>query len=343
MKQLEEYLQNLLSINLYRNHYETANFLEVSELSFVDSLGFKGKEGMVQKRTRSAHPGSTGCNMCGVFDSGLCVRCNYMCSALCGSWRTRWLIVKESFMAYVRPKDGRVKAVMLFDSGFQVSSGITSTGYRNGLHIVNHSRQIMLKCPSRRDTQEWLHFIKETVHKEGREFTQRNRYDSFTPQRSLVRAAWFVDGCGYMSAVADALESAKEEIYIADWWLSPEIHLKRPILEGDKWRLDKILQRKAAEGVKIFLLLYKEVELALGINSFYSKQTIVGDHGDNIKVLRHPDHAKAGVFLWAHHEKLVIVDQEVAFLGGIDLCYGRWDDFKHRLFFINFSHISHRH
>lgn len=51
----------------------------------------------------------------------------------------------------------------------------------------------------------------------------------------------------------------------------------------------------------------------------------------NLKVLRHPDHVKAGVLLWAHHEKLVIVDQTYAFVGGIDLCYGRWDDQKHRL------------
>jgi len=50
-----------------------------------------------------------------------------------------------------------------------------------------------------------------------------------------------------------------------------------------------------------------------------------------IQVLRHPDHVKAGILLWAHHEKLVIVDQMYAFVGGIDLCYGRWDDHKHRL------------
>jgi len=52
-----------------------------------------------------------------------------------------------------------------------------------------------------------------------------------------------------MSAVADALENAKEEIFIADWWLSPEIHMKRPMLGGDYWRLDKILQRKAVNTI----------------------------------------------------------------------------------------------
>lgn len=47
--------------------------------------------------------------------------------------------------------------------------------------------------------------------------------------------------------------------------------------------------------------------------------------------MRHPDHARVGVFFWAHHEKIVVVDQTYAFLGGIDLAYGRWDDYRHRL------------
>lgn len=84
------------------------------------------------------------------------------------------------------------------------------------------------------------------------------------------------------------------------------------------------------QGVKVFVLLYKEVELALGINSYYSKQRLVEAH-ENIKVFRHPDHARVGVFFWAHHEKIVAVDQTFAFVGGIDLCYGRWDDYRHRL------------
>lgn len=70
--------------------------------------------------------------------------------------------------------------------------------------------------------------------------------------------------------------------------------------------------------------------MALGLNSYYSKQRLVQLH-ENIKVLRHPDHVRAGVFFWAHHEKLVVIDQTYAFVGGIDLAYGRWDDHKHRL------------
>ena len=33
--------------------------------------------------------------------------------------------------------------------------------------------------------------------------------------------------------------------------------------------------------------------------------------------------------IWSHHEKTVIIDQSTAFLGGIDLCIGRWDTPSH--------------
>lgn len=47
--------------------------------------------------------------------------------------------------------------------------------------------------------------------------------------------------------------------------------------------------------------------------------------------MRHPDHVSSVVFLWAHHEKMVAIDHTVAFVGGIDLAFGRWDDRQYRL------------
>ncbi len=47
--------------------------------------------------------------------------------------------------------------------------------------------------------------------------------------------------------------------------------------------------------------------------------------------MRHPDHVSSVVFLWAHHEKMVAIDQTVAFVGGLDLAFGRWDDSQYRL------------
>ncbi|XP_037086463.1 phospholipase D2-like isoform X5 [Pollicipes pollicipes] len=172
--------------------------------------------------------------------------------------------------------------------------------------------------------------LKLSYENYGKEFVEANRYESFAPVRECsCRSRWYVDGSTYFRDVADTLEAAREEIFITDWWLSPEIFLKRPALDSEYWRLDQVLLRKAKQGIKVYVMLYKEVEMALGINSFYSKQKLM--QHDNIKVMRHPDHASSAVLFWAHHEKLVVVDQNYAFVGGIDLCYGRWDDFFHRL------------
>lgn len=35
------------------------------------------------------------------------------------------------------------------------------------------------------------------------------------------------------------------------------------------------------------------------------------------------------ILYWAHHEKLCIVDGMTAFMGGLDLCFGRWDTHQH--------------
>jgi len=48
---------------------------------------------------------------------------------------------------------------------------------------------------------------------------------------------------------------------------------------------------------QIYILIYKEVALALKINSVYSKRRLLGIH-ENVRVLRYPDHFSSGVYLW---------------------------------------------
>ena len=37
------------------------------------------------------------------------------------------------------------------------------------------------------------------------------------------------------------------------------------------------------------------------------------------------------VEFWSHHEKVVVVDNHRACIGGLDLCFGRWDTHTHPL------------
>lgn len=89
------------------------------------------------------------------------------------------------------------------------------------------------------------------------------------------------------------------------------------------------------------MTVYKEVSLALTINSAHSKETLKSLH-PNIMVQRHPDHGTGGTFLWAHHEKMLIVDDQIAFVGGLDLCFGRYDTHAHRLtdFDVNYDRVN---
>ena len=145
-----------------------------------------------------------------------------------------------------------------------------------------------------------------------------------------------------MWAVSVGLESAKETIYIEDWWLSPELFLRRPPFFNQEWRVDQVIKRAAERGVQVYVIVYKEVQQALTCNSAHTKHALRAlcpegskGHG-NIHVLRHPDH---NVFenmgdmtlYWAHHEKFIVIDYHLAFIGGLDLCYGRWDSQQHML------------
>ena len=89
-----------------------------------------------------------------------------------------------------------------------------------------------------------------------------NRYQSFAPQ-TTGHAKWYVDGCSYFWAVSEALAQASETIYILDWWLSPELYLRRPPSRNEEYRLDNMLKAAAERGVQVRVIVYKEVPQAL--------------------------------------------------------------------------------
>ncbi|KAI0338808.1 phospholipase D/nuclease [Trametopsis cervina] len=164
------------------------------------------------------------------------------------------------------------------------------------------------------------------------EINAGHRFHSFAGERSQNFVKWHVDGHDYFYALSEMLESAREVIFILDWWLTPEVYLRRPAAYNEKWRLDRVLQRKAEQGVKIYVVVYKEVTQTMSMSSSHTKHALEDLH-PNIACMRHPDHigSKDDVEFWSHHEKVVVVDQHRACIGGLDLCFGRWDTHNHPL------------
>lgn len=211
---------------------------------------------------------------------------------------------------------------------------------RETAHHVKHKvgKFFNILNPNHRHDEEH----EQECDKKRTAIAESHRFNSFAPIRDNNKVKWYVDALDYMWAVSIALEQAEKVIYIEDWWLSPELFLRRPPYMAQEWRLDQVLKRRAEAGVKIYVIVYKEVNQALTCNSAHTKHALrnlcpEGTPGyGNIKVLRHPDHnifenAADVVFYWAHHEKFIVIDHSLAFIGGIDLCFGRWDANQHPL------------
>lgn len=316
---LETYLNMVLVYPKFRDHSAMREFLDVSVLSFIACLGPRYKEGLMKKRPIDA-----------VSTLKWWKQARRLCT--CRTLRTqlKWFSAKESCLTYFRPDNDDMGFPMLIDRGFKFMVGFRHTMAQYGLTIENLQKKLFLKAVNSRELQEWVDALNQ-IMEASRCFLISSRFNSFAPVRSSCSATWFIDGRSYMDCLCDAISTAKEQIFITDWWLSPEIKLRRFKNENETlWRLDELLAQKANEGIRIYVLLFKEVRLALSIDSLHSKTALRSRNPKFIKVIRHPDKA-ATTLLWSHHEKSVVIDQSIAFVGGIDLCFGRWEDNAYRL------------
>ncbi len=255
------------------------------------------------------------------------------------NWNRRWVVLKDDMICYLNDPNTSVgKNVYWFDENITIRPSDATS-----LEIKNMSRSLILNFNSTFERDLWEKEINTRIIKINDEMTA-NEYQSFTSQKMNCGAKWFVDGHDYFSYLYNQLLKATESVFITDWFLSPELPLKRPfnyndcideknvndyrkhLTKSNANRLMDIFYVLAKSGVKIYILVFCEPSLALAINSLHTKKTLQTLH-PNIRVTRHPKGTQS--ILWSHHEKLLIIDQKIAFVGGLDLCWGRYDTHQH--------------
>ncbi|KAL7126517.1 hypothetical protein ABFS83_14G193200 [Erythranthe nasuta] len=335
---LDHFLGNLDIIN----SREVCKFLEVSKLSFSQEYGpYKLKEGyMMVKHLGLFSKDNNRCSTCSP-----CFNCFSFCR---NNWQKVWVVLKPGFLAFLENHfDTKLLDIIVFDVLPPASNAkgddelclakVLKQGnpLRHAFQVCCGNRNIKIRGSSHAKVEDWVSEINAKIgSKRWESWCHPHRFNSFAPIRGLSedgsQAQWFIDGDAAFEAIASSIENAKSEIYMTGWWLCPELYLRRPFQDHISSRLDFLLEAKAKEGVQIYILLYKEVSLALKINSLYSKKKLVNIH-ENVKVLRYPDHLSSGIYLWSHHEKLVIVDHKICFIGGLDLCFGRYDTVEHKI------------
>lgn len=141
------------------------------------------------------------------------------------------------------------------------------------------------------------------------------------------RLAFLIDGKAYFDALAASFAAAERRIVILGWDFDSRILLRPDRHDGEQLPLGPYLNELVQRRPEL------EVHVLVWRNSiFYGRGAeLIALMGESWQ--DHPrihfkldDHHPLGA---CHHQKIVVVDDKLAFTGGIDLTQRRWDDTRH--------------
>lgn len=148
----------------------------------------------------------------------------------------------------------------------------------------------------------------------------RNAWRSATAEK----LAFLIDGEDYFYRLDQVLRQAKSSLFIIGWDFNPNIVLRPRDPDGETLGdlLRKLVDEKPALEIRI---------LVWGMGPVYSGKSlkIFGkmEWSDHPRIFLHFDFDHP--LRASHHQKIVAIDDNTAFLGGIDLTARRWDDRSH--------------
>jgi phosphatidylserine/phosphatidylglycerophosphate/cardiolipin synthase-like enzyme len=132
------------------------------------------------------------------------------------------------------------------------------------------------------------------------------------PARQGNQLDVYVDGAAALSEIASAIEAARSSVWLAGWYFSPDFRLRAASAET----LRELLAR-AAERVEVRLLAWAGAPLPLFHPDRSEVRAVREALSEGTRVQVALDARERP--LHCHHEKIVVVDGELAFVGGIDL------------------------
>ncbi|MDT8441249.1 MAG: VTT domain-containing protein [Desulfuromonadales bacterium] len=140
------------------------------------------------------------------------------------------------------------------------------------------------------------------------------------------RAAFLVDGADYFAAVADACTAARKVVYIVGWDIDSRIRLRRG-LEREAETFGAFIDRIAGEkpGLQIYILEWDFAMIYSLERELWPLLSLGWKTHERVHFSLDDEHPPGA----SHHQKIVVVDDRIAFVGGIDLAICRWDTTEH--------------
>ena len=142
------------------------------------------------------------------------------------------------------------------------------------------------------------------------------------------RASLIVDAADYYEHLLSAMLAAREQIILIGWDVDTRIRLvDGKSRDGAPTTLGALISwiAKHRPGIKIYILVWDHGLLSLPARGSTFLRMIRWKFDKCIEVKWDSVHPLAA----SHHQKTVVIDDKLAFCGGIDITADRWDTREH--------------
>jgi phospholipase D1/2 len=148
--------------------------------------------------------------------------------------------------------------------------------------------------------------------------------------QEVERTGLLIDGRDYYRAFWSAARMAQRFILIAGWQFDSDVRLLRgkdATEAGEDAILLPFLDRLCRERpeLEVYILAW-DFSVLFALDREWFQDWIVRWTTSRRLHFRFD---KRHAFGASHHQKLTVVDGQIAFVGGLDICSGRWDDRRH--------------
>lgn len=142
------------------------------------------------------------------------------------------------------------------------------------------------------------------------------------------QAAFLIDAKDYFRAAKAAMRLARRSILLIGWDFDPRIRLEPDAPDGEPDRIGDLLEHLVAERPSLHVgVLRWNMPFFIAVGQHPKMPQRIRDwrSGERLQYRLDSRHPFGG----AHHQKLLVIDDFLAFCGGIDMAGDRWDEPGH--------------
>jgi phosphatidylserine/phosphatidylglycerophosphate/cardiolipin synthase-like enzyme/uncharacterized membrane protein YdjX (TVP38/TMEM64 family) len=146
--------------------------------------------------------------------------------------------------------------------------------------------------------------------------------------RPAERVVFLVDGAAYFDALRQALHAAHDQVLVLAWDIYSRLKLEGEAVSGRVPELSELLNRlvERQHDLHVYVLSW-DFSMLFALDREWASLYRLGWKTHRRIRFEMDDHCPPGA---SHHQKVVVIDDDIAFCGGLDLTRGRWDTRQHR-------------